>query len=116
MCQMRKCLFFIRGARAFVFPSLYEGFGLPLLEAMACGAPIIASNRSSIPEVVCHAGELLAPDDVDAMSMAMARIIEDDARYHWLISAGIEQAAKFSWQRMARETIGVYHHVLGDAK
>lgn len=107
---------FYSGARAFVFPSLYEGFGLPLLEAMACGAPVIASNRSSIPEVVCHAGELLAPDDVDAMSMAMARIIEDDVRYHWLISAGIEQAAKFSWQRMARETIGVYHHVLGDAK
>lgn len=107
---------FYSGARAFVFPSLYEGFGLPLLEAMACGTPVIASNRSSIPEVVCHAGELLAPDDLDAMSRSLKRIVEDDARHRCLASAGIEQAAKFSWQRMAQETIGVYRHALGDAK
>ena len=104
---------FYSGAKAFIFPSLYEGFGLPVLEAMASGTPVIASDCSSIPEVVGDAGELLASDDIDGLTGAMRRIIEDDAWRHALSRAGVEQAAAFSWQRTAQETIDVYRHVLG---
>lgn len=103
---------FYSGASAFIFPSLYEGFGLPILEAMACGTPVIASNSSSIPEVIGNAGELLSPEDIDGMAEAMQRAVEDDAWRHRLSCAGIERAATFSWQRTAQKTIGVYRHVL----
>jgi len=100
------------GAAAFIFPSLYEGFGLPPLEAMACGAPVIVSNSSSIPEVVGDAGVSLDPMDVDGIAEAMCRMVDD---YAWRMECsvkGVQRASSFSWQRTGSETIAVYRHVL----
>lgn len=91
------------GARALVFPSLYEGFGLPVLEAMAWGTPVIASNVSSVPEVAGEAGLLVDPYDVDGLAQAMARILDDAALRERLIAAGRERAALFTWDRCAAE-------------
>jgi alpha-1,3-rhamnosyl/mannosyltransferase len=99
-------------ARMLVYPSLYEGFGLPPLEAMACGTPVIASNVSSLPEVVGDAGIQVGPHDVAALRAAMAELSEDDGRWEALRSAGLARAAGFSWARCARETLAVYRKVL----
>lgn len=98
---------------AFVFPSLYEGFGLPPLEAMACGAPVICSNTSSLPEIVGDAALLVNPRDVGALANAMERVITDRALRDELRAKGLEQAAKFSWEHAARETLAVYASVAG---
>jgi glycosyltransferase involved in cell wall biosynthesis len=99
------------GALAFVYPSLYEGFGLPPLEAMACGTPVITTNVASLPEVVGDAGLLHAPADVHALTQAMATLIGDaDARHHYKL-AGLERAQQFTWERAARETQAVYNEV-----
>ncbi len=90
------------GARAFVFPSLYEGFGLPPLEAMACATPVIASNSSSIPEVVGDAGILINPLDVDALSQALLRIEMDEDLCQTLSQKGLQRAKSFSWQSSAK--------------
>ncbi|WP_035215154.1 glycosyltransferase family 4 protein [Desulfobulbus elongatus] len=100
------------GAAAFVFPSLYEGFGLPVLEAMACGVPVISSSTSSLPEVVGDAGILVDPLDVEAMSASLHRILEDRVVAAELSGRGIQRAAGFSWERTAAETVGVYRRVL----
>ena len=100
-------------AAVFVFPSLYEGFGLPLLEAMACGCPVISSNSSSIPEVVGEAGILLDPLDTLAMSKAIDRVVTDSNFSEQLRVAGIRQAKQFSWDRTARETVQLYQKVVG---
>jgi alpha-1,3-rhamnosyl/mannosyltransferase len=99
-------------ARMLVYPSLYEGFGLPPLEAMACGTPVIASNVSSLPEVVGDAGVQVGPHDVEALRAAMVELAEDDGRWEALRSAGLARAAGFSWARCARETLAVYRKVL----
>lgn len=99
------------GASVFVYPSLYEGFGLPPLEAMACGAPVIVSNRSSLPEVVGDAGVQVEALDVDALTEAMRRVIEDDNLRLMLGRRGIERAANFSWQKCAQETAAIYRKV-----
>ena len=96
------------GASVFVFPSLYEGFGLPPLEAMACGAPVICSNAASLPEVVGDAALLVNPRDIDEIASAIERVLTDAALRGELRSRGIAQAAKFSWERTARETLKVY--------
>ena len=93
---------------AFVFPSLYEGFGLPPLEAMACGAPVICSNTSSLPEVVGDAALLVNPRDVDEMAGAIERVLSDAALGEQLRARGIAQAARFSWEGAARKTLSVY--------
>lgn len=93
---------------ALLYPSLYEGFGLPPLEAMACGAPIIMSNASSLPEVGGSAAVMHDPRDVDALGYAMHRLIEDSAYKAERSAASVAQAAKFSWDRCARETLVVY--------
>jgi glycosyltransferase involved in cell wall biosynthesis len=98
-------------ARAFLFPSRYEGFGLPPLEAMACGTPVLCANSSSLPEVVGDAGVLLDPFDAAAWSRALAGVIGDDARWSALRASGLAQSAKFSWERTARETLEVYRSV-----
>jgi glycosyltransferase involved in cell wall biosynthesis len=98
----------INGARGFVYPSLYEGFGLPVLEAMACGVPVLASNVASLPEVVGDAGVLVDPHDVDAIARGMARLWHDDALRRDLSIRGIERARAFSWERTASQTLGVY--------
>jgi len=96
---------------AFVFPSLYEGFGLPPLEAMACGAPVIASNTSSLPEILGDAALLVDPRDVGAIADATERVIANAALRDELRAKGIAQAAKYSWERAAQETLRVYEQV-----
>jgi len=100
------------GAAAFVFPSLYEGFGLPPLEAMACGVPVIASRTSSLPEVVGDAGILIDPMNVDEMAESLRRVLEDRVHAGELGRRGTRRAAGFSWRRTAAETIGVYRSAL----
>lgn len=99
-------------ARMLIYPSLYEGFGLPPLEAMATGTPVIVSNVSSLPEVVGDAGIQVDPHDVDALREAIRLLSEDDRRWEALRSAGLARAAQFSWDRCARETLAVYRKVL----
>lgn len=100
------------GARMFVYPSLYEGFGLPPLEAMACGIPVIASSRASLPEVVGDAGILVEPLDEASIMQHMRQLIEDDAIHTALSNAGQMRARRFSWQKCALETIAVYQRLL----
>jgi glycosyltransferase involved in cell wall biosynthesis len=95
-------------ADLFVFPSLYEGFGLPVIEAMACGVPVVASNLSAIPEVAGEAALLVDPRDVDQLCDAMERVLRDKRLQGALQRRGIERAQGFSWERTARETIAVY--------
>lgn len=100
-------------ADVFVFPSLYEGFGLPPLEAMACGIPVICSNASSLPEIMGEAGILFEPHDTHALVQAMSRVLENEGTRQALRKAGLEQAQKFSWERAARETLQVYEEAVG---
>ncbi len=103
-----------RAADLFVYPSHYEGFGLPPLEAMACGAPVVTSNASSLPEVVGEAGLRVAPDDEVALADAIARALTDGALREQMVERGLKQAAKFSWSRAARETADTYRTVLAE--
>ena len=98
-------------ADVFVFPSLYEGFGLPPLEAMACGAPVICSNASSLPEVVGEAALQVDPYDVDAWASAIIQVLEDEALRRELSSRSLARAAQFTWERTALETLAVYQEV-----
>ncbi|WP_152227001.1 glycosyltransferase family 1 protein [Pseudomonas sp. SCB32] len=100
------------GARLFCFPSLYEGFGLPVLEAMQSGVPVVCSDSSSLPEVAGEAALACAPADVDGMAGLLLRGLEDEAWRQAAKVAGITQAAKFSWKRCALETQRVYKLVL----
>ena len=104
-----------RSAAALVYPSRYEGFGLPLLEAMACGVPVIASRASCIPEVTGDAAVLLDPDDAEAGAAAIARVLGDRSVAPRLRAAGSERAAGFSWRRTAEQTAAVYDRLLGRA-
>jgi len=99
-------------ATLFVFPSLYEGFGLPPLEAMACGTPVLCSNRSSLPEVVGEAALTVDPANVEAIRHAMRRLLRDAALREALRRKGLEQAARFSWQQAAEETLRLYRRLL----
>jgi alpha-1,3-rhamnosyl/mannosyltransferase len=99
------------GATLLVYPSLYEGFGLPPLEAMACGTPVIVSDRSSLPEVVGDAGLKVDALDEEALTEAMLRVIEEDELRAQLSRSGLERAATFSWQKCAQETAAVYRRV-----
>lgn len=98
-------------ADLFVYPSLYEGFGLPPLEAMACGTPVIVSNRSSLPEVVGDAGILVDPEEIDDIAGAMERLLQKTSLREELSGRGLQQAGKFSWQRCARETMSLYKEI-----
>jgi alpha-1,3-rhamnosyl/mannosyltransferase len=98
----------INGARAFVYPSLYEGFGLPVLEAMACGIPVLASNVSSLPEVVGDAGVMVDPENVDMIASEMAKLWQDDALRRDFAAKGLDRARHFSWERTASQTLSVY--------
>lgn len=103
-------------AQAFLYPSLYEGFGLPPLEAMACGAPVVASNASSLPEVVGEAGLTHDPNDAQALTRAVASLLDDASRRDHFIRAGFKQASRFSWDRAARETQSLYDEVIAKKK
>ena len=96
----------------FAYPSLYEGFGLPLLESMACGTPVVASRSSSLPEVVGEAGVLVSPSDPHELSVALSELLASDERRARLCEAGLARARAFSWRRMAVETVQVYREVL----
>lgn len=98
-------------ARAVVIPSLYEGFGLPALEALACGAPLVASNRASLPEVVGRAGLLCEPDAA-SLAATLGRLLEDDELAAELREAGPRRAARFTWRRAARQALAAYRRVL----
>ena len=102
-------------AQAFVFPSLYEGFGLPVVEAMACGCPVITSHVSSMPEVAGNAALLVAPENVDDIRGAMEKTIADPVLRDRMISDGLLQARRFSWKRCAEEIVSVVRTVAGAA-
>ena len=104
----RDLLAFYNLATAVVLPSLYEGFGLTALEGMACGAPVIASDTSSIPEVVGEAAVLVPPKDVGALTRALHTVISDGELRMRLAAGGPRQASRFSWERTARQTLAVY--------
>jgi glycosyltransferase involved in cell wall biosynthesis len=101
-----------RLAAAFVFPSLYEGFGLPPLEAMASGTPVITSNVSSLPEVVGDAALLIDPYEPDAIADAMYRVLSDSALRESLRERGFARARHFSWDRSIRRVHEIYREVL----
>ncbi len=98
-------------AEALVFPSLYEGFGLPVLEAMACGCPVICSNVTSLPEVVGDAALSFAPQDENGIAQAMRRVVADADLRQSLSARGIQRAAMFDWKRMAIETVSIYREI-----
>jgi len=100
-------------ATLFVLPSYYEGFGLTVLEAMACGAPTIISDRGSLPEIAGGAALEIDPDDPSKLADAIERVLNDSALQRELRHKGPERVKEFSWERCARETLAVYHRVLG---
>lgn len=98
-------------ASAFVFPSLYEGFGIPPLEAMSHDCPVVCSNTSSIPEVVGDAGEYFDPADIESMRAAIERVVASDSHRNLLIAKGRERLKHFSWDRCAIETLDIYRRL-----
>ncbi len=104
------------GAMTFVFPSLYEGFGLPPLEAMQCGVPVITSNTSSLPEVVGDAGIMLDPKDADGLCGALLSLYEDADLRADMAAKSLLRAGQFSWKRCAEDTVHAYKTALGQAK
>jgi len=107
---------FYTGAACFLFPSLYEGFGLPPLEAMACGTPVVASNSSSLPEVVGDAGILVDPHDVAGFADAVRSVIEQPSLAGELRERGLAQAHEFTWERAAAAHVAAYHEAWRDAR
>lgn len=101
-----------RAAECFVYPSIYEGFGLPVLEAMACGTPVITSSVSSLPEVAGEAAIIVNPRDVSALAEAIGRVMGDATVRAEMRQAGLRQAARFSWNKAAAETAAVYRRAL----
>jgi glycosyltransferase involved in cell wall biosynthesis len=101
------------GADVFCYPSLYEGFGLPVLEAMACGAPVITSASSSLLEVAGDAAVLIDPTSVEELSHALESVLSSDVRRKSLRQRGFARASQFSWRRTAAITAEVYAAVLG---
>ena len=99
-------------ADLFVYPSLYEGFGLPPLEAMACGIPVITSNTSSLPEVVGDAGIMVDPTDVNSLYENMSNVLGDSELRHHMKNMGLERSKLFSWDNMAKEILKIYDEVL----
>ncbi len=102
-----------RGASLFVFPSRYEGFGLPVLEAMACGCPVVCSNAASLPEVVGDASLLVDPSNTEGFTRGMLAMLSDREAAEKFRHRGLSRAARFSWQETARQTVRVYARVGG---
>jgi glycosyltransferase involved in cell wall biosynthesis len=104
------------GAKAFVFPSLYEGFGLPVLEAMASGVPVACSDASSLPEIVGDAALTFPPQDVAAMARALERLLTEPLLAQKLAARGLARAATFTWERTAREVMALYRRVARETR
>jgi glycosyltransferase involved in cell wall biosynthesis len=102
------------GASMFVFPSLYEGFGFPVLEAMACGTPVITSCVSSLPEVAGDAALLIDPRNAEEITRSMLCLLQDQALAASLREKGLRQAQRFSWQQTAQQTLKVYEYMSGN--
>src|SRR5262249_508853 len=94
---------------ALLFPSWYEGFGWPPLEAMACGVPVVASNAGSIPEIVGNGGYLCAPDDVDSLTAHLREVLEDGAGRGYAVEKGGQRAGQFTWERNLERVCDVYN-------
>ncbi len=107
---------FYNGAEIFVYPSSYEGFGLPVLEAMACGTPVITTSGTSIPEVSGNAAHLVPPEDEEALLAGIEALHADPERRRALGARGIERAAGFTWERVLRETRAVYEEVYRETR
>lgn len=99
-------------ARGFVYPSLYEGFGLPIIEAFACGVPVVTSNRGATAEVAGGAALLADPEDVDDLTSALASALTDEPTRSRLRAAGLERATHYTWQRAAHETAAIYRSAI----
>ena len=95
-----------------MYPSLYEGFGLPPLEAMACGCPVVCSNTASLPEICGEAAEYFDPTSEEEISAKIAYVLGNDPRRAELSRAGLTKAAEYSWERMAEETSAIYQRAL----
>jgi alpha-1,3-rhamnosyl/mannosyltransferase len=105
----------IAGALTLIYPSIYEGFGLPPLEAMACGVPVIASDVSSLPEVVGDTGLLINPQDSDAVAQAIQLLVMDPAVRATLATKALARSKEFTWERCVEQTVGAYRQVLKSA-
>jgi glycosyltransferase involved in cell wall biosynthesis len=101
-------------ADLFVFPSLYEGFGMPVLEAMACGAPVVTSNRTALPEVAGDAALLVNPEDTAELGDTLVRVLEDRALQSALREKGFERARQFTWEKAARRTLALYREICAE--
>jgi len=104
---------FYSGAACFVYPSLFEGFGLPLLEAMACGCPVVSSDRTACPEVVGNAGLLVNPEDVMAIAAAIARVVDQETLREDLRDRGLARSRLFTWKETAVRTLAVLREAAG---
>lgn len=100
------------GARALVFPSIYEGFGLPVLEAMASGTPVLLTRLSAMPEVAGEAGSYIDPDDANGLSDMLVRMTEDTVYWECCREAGLRRAEQFSWKRCANLTAAAYRRAV----
>ncbi|HDN80161.1 MAG TPA: glycosyltransferase family 1 protein, partial [Chloroflexi bacterium] len=105
-------VYWYNAAEIFVYPSLYEGFGLPPLEAMACGTPVIASNAASLPEVVGDAGILIDAQDTNALAEALDFLLDHPEEREALKEKGLRRSREFSWEKTARETSELYRRVI----
>jgi glycosyltransferase involved in cell wall biosynthesis len=104
-----------RSCLAVVFPSVYEGFGLPVLEALACGAPTVTTGATAMPEVAGDAGLTVPADDEDALADAIARLVDDAGLRRRLSEGGPAQARRFTWRRCATETLACYRRALAES-
>jgi glycosyltransferase involved in cell wall biosynthesis len=112
--SQEELLLLMNTADIFVFPSLYEGFGLPPLEAMACGTPVIASNVASMPEVIGDAAILVNPEDEQEIASAMLRLLKDNGLRQELVKKGYQRIRTFTWKNTAEKTIEVYQKVMAE--
>jgi len=111
-----KLLYLYNAASLLAHPAIYEGFGLPILEAMASGLPVVASNAASIPEVIGKAALLVDPEDEEALAAAIRQVLKEPELAERLSQKGLKRAASFSWKKAAQETMEVYRKVLGERR